>query len=302
MSVLLLAGASDPQGKRVRASLRDLGVDTIPFDAGAYPERGLLSIDGRSIRLGRKVLPDIHAVYIRGLGIHPLTPGFEEDLALRPQGLIAQCDEKRALLESLLLELETRGARLVNSLEANAQHARKPLQLRRLQAAGVPVPRWIATNNAAEVRRFTRDVGEVVYKPLSGGATVRRLSALDLSPDRLDALKVAPVLFQEFVEGVSVRAYVVGRKVVAAAEIHSPELDYRRDTTAVMPTRLTSAERRACLTAAKACGMRFTGVDLIRGAEDFALLECNPSPMFAAFERATGFDIAGPLARLLSAT
>ena len=47
--------------------------------------------------------------------------------------------------------------------------------------------------------------------------------------------------------------------------------------------------------------MRFTGVDLRRREDgSFAVLECNPSPMFAAIERRTGAaSVTAALAGLL---
>ena len=203
------------------------------------------------------------------------------------------------MLESLLLMLQQQGSALINSLEANYQHRRKPYQLALLEGRGLPVPRWLATNNPDHVREFVRSVGQAVYKPLAGGATVRLVEKRDLSKQRLAALAVAPVLFQEYIRGAAVRAYVVGRRVVAAAEIHSSEIDYRRDEAAVVPTRVSRAERAACFAAARACGMAFTGVDLIRHAAGFHILECNPSPMFATFEEKTGQDVAGPLSEFL---
>ncbi|MBI5095142.1 MAG: ATP-grasp domain-containing protein [Candidatus Hydrogenedentes bacterium] len=244
-------------------------------------------------------LPTPSSVYVRGLACHPLLPDLAEDLETRPRGVIAQCAEKRAMLESLLRCFQKYGARLVNSLEANAQHSQKPFQLTLLQSAGLPVPQWLATNNPEAVREFARHVRHAVYKPLAGGATVRKLEKRDLSTKRLSALAAAPVLFQELVEGTSIRAYVVGRRVVAAAAIDSTELDYRRKEDAVTPARLTPRERHAALTAARVCGMHFTGVDLIRSQKRFVVLECNPSPMFAVFEEKTGLDVAGPLADFL---
>lgn len=299
MTVLILGAKRDPQAVRVARAIRAAGGRAIHYDAVAFPEGAVLSFEDGALRLGRRAVPLPRSAYLRGLAVHPLAPGFEEDLKTRPRGLIAQCDEKRALLESVLLTLERRGTRLVNSLEANEQHSRKPYQLELLRASGLPVPRWLATNDPKAVRAFVRQVGRAVYKPLAGGATVREVLPEDLSEERLEALAAAPVLFQEFVEGVSVRAYVVGRRVAAAAEICSPELDYRRAEEAVVPTRLRPDERRAALAAARACSMTFAGVDLIRRADGFHLLECNPSPMFATFERKTGLDVAGPLAALL---
>jgi glutathione synthase/RimK-type ligase-like ATP-grasp enzyme len=131
---------------------------------------------------------------------------------------------------------------------------------------------------------------------------VRLVEENDLTDERLESLAAAPVLFQEYVPGTPVRAYVVGRRVPAAAEIISPEIDYRRQEDAVIPTALSREERAAALAATRACGMQFTGVDLIRMPKGFRVLECNPSPMFGVFEEKTGLDVAGPLAELLLST
>jgi glutathione synthase/RimK-type ligase-like ATP-grasp enzyme len=268
-------------------------------DTRKFPGETSLALRDGGLFLGRRRLDLPKAAYVRGLCASPFIPEFADDLRTRPKGLLAQCEEKGALLASMLLTLQQRGVLLVNSLEANAQHSRKPFQLELLRNAGIPVPRSIATNDPAAVRRFVREVKRAVYKPIAGGATVREVEPRDLMDDRLSALTLAPVLFQQLVEGVSVRAYVVGRRVVAAAEIHSPELDYRRGEGDVVPCQLSSEERRACVAAARACGMPFTGVDLIRHVEGFAIIECNPSPMFAVFEDKTGLDVATPLAGLL---
>ncbi|NLV44557.1 MAG: hypothetical protein GXY07_08670 [Candidatus Hydrogenedentes bacterium] len=299
MSILIVAGKEDAEARRAAEALRERKAIFSFLDTAAFPGRTRLSQCEDICRMGSRELSVPTMVYLRGLACHPLMPGNEKDLAERPRGFLAQCEEKRSFLESLLLTFERQGVRFVNSLEANSQHSRKPWQLRLLQDAGLPVPRWTATNDPAAVRTFARAVGPCVYKPLSGGATVRLLETRDLSRERLDALKLAPVLFQEYYAGVSVRAYVIGGRVIAAAEIRSEEVDYRRDEREVSPVRLTVAERRAAVTASRACGMAFTGVDLIRGKDGFRVLECNPSPMFAVFEQKTGLDIAGPLAELL---
>jgi glutathione synthase/RimK-type ligase-like ATP-grasp enzyme len=129
----------------------------------------------------------------------------------------------------------------------------------------------------------------LVNTPRGGGGLCRRATAADLRPPRLRALAAAPVLFQEEVAGRNIRVYVVAREVAACYEIVSDALDYRGAETAVHATAPTDAERDACCAAAHACGMPFTGIDIRRRPDGtFALLECNPSPMFAAIERRTG--------------
>ncbi len=300
-SVLIVGPGDDPEANRVARAVRGRGGRVARLDTRAFPERTRVSFRNGDLLVGGRRLEQPGSVYVRSLLCDPLHPEFQDELRTRPHGLLAQTDEKYALLTSVLLTLEGRGARLVNGLEANAQHGRKPYQLELLRTGGLPVPRFLASNDPRAVRGFVRTVRKAVYKPLAGGATVRQVEKRDLTDERLSALALAPVLFQELVEGVPVRAYVVGRRVMAAAEIHSDELDYRRDEQAVVATTLSVGERRAAVRAARVCGMAFSGVDLIRSNRAFTILECNPSPMFAVFEKKAGQDVAEPLAGLLLA-
>ena len=282
--------------------VRQRGDEVLLCDSVAFPEIVRVSFDGDRILIQGKPLPQsIRSAYVRSLGTSYRVPELAKDLKTRPHGLLAQLDECGALMASVACALRAQGVPLVNDLDVNAQHGRKPYQLRLLRDAGLPVPRFLASNDPKAVRSFVRRVERAVYKPLAGGATVREVEPDDLTGERLEALAYAPVLFQELVEGTSVRVYVVGGKAVAAGEIHSTELDYRRREDAVVPARLTASERRAAVSAARACSMRFSGVDLIRAQDRFVVLECNPSPMFAVFEDKTGLDVAGPLAEYLLA-
>ncbi len=297
--ILIVGSPKDPQAKRVASAVRSFGGDAVFLNSALFPERAKFSLENGVLRVGARRYARPTAVYLRGFHAAVLAEDFERDLRERPQGLMAQMDEKSAFLISAMLTYEALGVPVVNGPWVNAQHSNKPYQLALLKRAGLRVPDWIATNDPAAVRRFVRQHRAVVYKPLSGGATVRAVTPADLAADRLAALRFAPVLFQKRIDGVSVRSFVVGNKVVASAELHSTELDYRRKEDAVVATALTPEERRMAVAAAKACGMRFSGVDFIRGPRKPYLLECNPSPMFAVFEDKTGLDVAGPFARYL---
>lgn len=294
-----MAEAGCREAARVFTALETLGTAVQWLDTAAFPAATAATLDPEGFTWAGTPMPRPGCVYVRSLGVNPRLAAHDQDRADRPWGLLAQMDEKRAFLLSLMKIWQDAGTNLVNTPEANAQHGQKPHQLRMIAAAGVPVPPWVATSDGDAVRQFVARVGDAVYKPLSGGATVRRVEPADLADHRLAALATAPVLFQAYVPGVPVRAFAVGRRIAAAAEIHSPELDYRRGETEVVPTALTPGERKAVLAAARACRMAFTGVDFIRSPDGPAVLECNPSPMFAVFEEKTGRDVAGPLARYL---
>ena len=298
--VLIVGGAESPEANLAAAALHGLGVEVTRCDTVGFPHDCALTLRQGAIQMGGKPMRTPRTVYVRGLACHPLTPLFEEDLASRPRGLIAQCDEKRAFLESMLLMLKWRGAKLVNGIRANAQHSRKPWQLDALERAGLPVPRWVVTNNPRHVRELVAATGEVVYKPLAGGAPAQWLGEDDLTDERLESLRLAPVLFQAYVEGTPLRAYVTGNRVAASAEIHASGLDSRQDTRDIVPVQLSASERNTILAATKTCGMSFSAVDCVRSPHGLVLLECNPSPMFAAFEELCGADVSGALAQLLA--
>ncbi len=297
--ILIVGSPQDPQARRVAKAVRDAGGEAVYLNSASFPERAKMSLEDGVLRIGSTRYTKPKAVYLRGFYAHAVSEEFEREMRERPQGLMAQVDEKLAFLNSAMLTFEAQDIPVVNGPWINAQHSNKPYQLALLKRAGLRVPAWIATNDPSAVRTFAAKHGAVVYKPLSGGATVRALEKHDLQRERLSALKHAPVLFQKRIEGVSVRAYVVGRRVVAAAELHSTELDYRRKEDAVLATKLSAEERRMVIAAAKACGMRFSGVDFIRGPRKPYVLECNPSPMFAVFEDKTGLAVAEPFARYL---
>jgi hypothetical protein len=298
--IAILGSAPDPQVLRVQHELEALGALHHLIDTGRFPEEAPLGLSPDGVHSEGRSIPRPRAAYIRGLACHPLRPSLAGILAEHPRRVIAAMEEKRALLESLLLSWGAQGTRLFNPPESNAQHSRKPWQLQILQQAGLPVPAWIATSDPDALRAWMDSHPQAVYKPLAGGATVRMVTPEDLAPERLEQLQAAPVLFQQYIEGTSIRVYVVEGRVVAAGEIRSQHLDYRRGEDAVLPATLRADEEAMATKAAEATGMPFTGVDLIRSTTRTWILEANPSPMFAVFEEKTGLNIAAPLAQALS--
>ena len=299
----------DPQVARVAEYLRGRGAEPTVISLGDFPARLRLSVWDGAARVGGEALPAASSWYVRSL---PMTmPFFDfdprveaagvEELAARWRNLYAAERERQSFITGFVLALGRAGARLVNPPAALDQHFVKLEQLARLRAAGLPVPRTLATNDPEEVLRFHAEAGPLVYKPLAGGALCRRVGAEDLEGARLKALARAPVLFQEEVRGRNLRAYVVGGRVVAAYEILSDEVDYRGSETGLTEVDLSGEEEDAAVRAAGACGMSFTGLDLKRREDGtFALLECNPSPMFAGIERWTKrAPVTAALAELL---
>ena len=64
---------------------------------------------------------------------------------------------------------------------------------------------------------------------------------------------------------------------------------------------LPSDVRRRCVAVARACGLDYTGIDLVRTPKDeYVFLEANSEPAWLWIEDATGLPITRDLAALLA--
>lgn len=108
-------------------------------------------------------------------------------------------------------------------------------------------------------------------------------------------------LIQEFIEesiGVDIRAFVVGNKVVASMRRQSLDDDFRSNIhqggegTAV---KLTEAENKTALRAAKAMGLPICGVDLMQSARGPLVLEVNSAPGLEGIETVTNRNVAAKI-------
>jgi len=312
----IIGAPGDPQVAAVADHLRGRGVEPVVLDLAPFPGAACMSLlDGVPTAAG----VDVNAVtawYVRSVplplpfqpldeGAGPVGDTTVDEVVVRSRHSYAAGRERRSFLFSFLGALEHRGALFFNRPVLLSQHFLKLDQLERLRRASVPVPRTLATNDPEAVIEFARSSSAgIVYKPVAGGGFCRRVTEEDLAPQRLRLLAKAPVLFQEEILGRNIRVYVVGYRVVASYEILSEELDYRGSETGVLQTPLSNEEDAAACRAALACQLPFTGIDIRRRPNGgFAVLECNPSPMFSGIERMTRDpSVSRALAELLVAS
>jgi glutathione synthase/RimK-type ligase-like ATP-grasp enzyme len=103
---------------------------------------------------------------------------------------------------------------------------------------------------------------------------------------------------QERIERDNVRAFVLGDRVIGAAEVvplTPSEVDSRRGDSRVWRIALPEETARTAVAAARRWGMPFSAVDFMRESATgrFVLLKCNLAPFFVNFEAWTGLDISG---------
>lgn len=181
----------------------------------------------------------------------------------------------------------------------------RSLQL--LSRAGLGLPKTAFMNFSKDSELLLKEVGgaPVIVKLLEGtqglGVVLAETKKAAMSViEAFNGLK-ARVIVQEFIsesKGADVRAFVVDGKVVGAMKRQGKEGEFRsnlhRGGKATL-IKLSVAEKKAAIDAAKAMGLSIAGVDLLQSNRGPLILEVNSSPGLEGIEGATKVDIAGKI-------
>jgi ribosomal protein S6--L-glutamate ligase len=106
------------------------------------------------------------------------------------------------------------------------------------------------------------------------------------------------ILVQSFIkeaEGRDIRAFVVGRRIVATMERHGAEGDFRSNLHrggSAEKAVLSPIEKRTALKAAHSMGLNVAGVDMLRSSTGPVVVEVNSSPGLEGIEKSTAVDVA----------
>lgn len=118
----------------------------------------------------------------------------------------------------------------------------------------------------------------------------------------------AYILVQEFIkeaQGADLRCFVVDGKVVASMKRQAPAGEFRSNLHrggSSSKIKLSPEERSAAVRAAKAMGLRVTGVDLLRSNHGPVIMELNSSPGLEGIEKASEIDVAGKIIQFIEKT
>lgn len=297
MAILILGDESEDHARYVAERLRERGEETAFLNSSDFPRRVQIALDparregeiawpGRTLRTS-----DVRAIYWRSY--HGVLP---PELPDEEQSFIAAHDSL-GLFDSLLRMLP---CRWINGWDGYQLHQAKPAALARVAALGVPVPATVVGNHAAAILEFAARHSRCIFKPVQGGAHAERLTREQLTDDALARLTISPVTVQEEIEGVDVRVFVAGQRVLAC-EVRTEVLDFRNDpnpTIVAIDLPLEIVERSKQIAAA--LHLAWTGIDYRRRRdEEYVFLEANPSPMFLGFESRCGLPLTEALVDLL---
>jgi len=118
--------------------------------------------------------------------------------------------------------------------------------------------------------------------------------------DCLLKLQGREVLFQEFIsesQGHDVRAFVIGKKVMAVMERVSknPKTEFRSNLSLggrAQATPLSPQEEALCIDVVQTLKLDYAGVDFVRSHRGPLILEVNPCPGFEGIENCSHSNIA----------
>jgi RimK family alpha-L-glutamate ligase len=285
LRVAVLGSTGGWHAKRIERALTARGHECgfAPVTRMVGRIEGGLSVRGRELALER-----CDVVLVRGI-----PRGSLEQVVFRVDALHA---------------LGAAGVRAVNGAKAIERTVDKFLASALLARAGLPTPRTIVCERAADAVDALAELGgDVIVKPLFGsmGLGMVRVEDRDVAQRVFRALELERAVYylQETLPhtGCDVRALVVGERVVASIERIGDgwRTNLARGAHA-RPVRLDATRERLGVRAAAALGADYAGVDLLRVADgrDY-VLEVNGIPGWQGVERATGVDVAAALAEHL---
>ena len=212
---------------------------------------------------------------------------------------------------AVLRQFEMMGVYPVNESVAIGRSRDKLRSLQLLARDGVGLPVTAFAHDSKRTDDLLNIVGgaPVVIKLLEGtqGIGVVLSETHKSAKSVIEAFHGADVaiLVQEFIkeaEGRDIRAFVVGRSLLAAMERKGAEGDFRsnlhRGGSARM-IELTPLEKSTALKAARSMGLNVAGVDMLRSGHGPVVMEVNSSPGLEGIEKATGVDVAEAIIRFV---
>ena len=212
---------------------------------------------------------------------------------------------------SVVRQFEMMGTYTINESVAISRSRDKLRSLQLLSRKGIGLPRTGFASKPDKVDDLIKNVGgaPVVIKLLEGtqGIGVVLAETKKAAESIIEAFMglKANILVQEFIkeaDGADIRCLVVGDKVVAAMKRQGAEGEFRSNLHrggSAEVVKLSPAERKTAVDAAKAMGLNMCGVDILRANSGPVVMEVNSSPGLEGIETATGKDVAKLIIQLL---
>ncbi len=207
---------------------------------------------------------------------------------------------------SIVRQFEMQNVFTTNSSISIVRSRDKLRSLQILAKAGVGIPKTVFAREVADFDGVLDLVGgaPVIIKVARGthgnGVVLAETKKAALAVMQAFNVENVNFLVQEFISesaGEDIRAFIVNGHVVASMRRKSIEGDFRSNLHqggGGEPIKLTDAERKTAVKAARTMGLTVCGVDMLRSKEGPLVLEVNSSPGFQ-IEKITSRDVASKI-------
>ncbi len=214
---------------------------------------------------------------------------------------------------AIVRQFETMGVYCLNAAAAIGASRDKLLAHQVLAMHGIGMPNTAFAMQSRDTKGIVNLAGgsPVVVKLLEStqGKGVVLAETKKAAESLIDAFRGlnAHFLVQEFVKeasGTDIRCLVVGGKVVGSIMRTAQPGEFRSNLHqggSAKAVKLTTAERRTAIKAAKVLKLNVAGVDILRSDSGPKVLEVNSSPGLEGIEKATGKDIASQIIETIEA-
>lgn len=309
--ILILSTNDDAHALAVLRELTEIRREVRVLDLSAFPQRVALNARFSNVKshLGLGCNSDMldfeecGAVWWR----RPQTPRISPRIHDERDRLFAfnECQEALAGVWPSL------DAFWINDPMRDQAAHRKLYQLRVARDVGLRVPETLVSNCPTSARAFLERLGptNVIYKPFAATAEDWRETRLlrENEAELLHLVRLAPVIFQEFVPAIcDLRVTIVGDQIFPAA-IYSPQGAYEFDcrmelgNCRIEATTLPPGVAASLRDLMQRLGIVYGAVDLRRtGDGEHVFLEVNPAGQWLFIEVATQQPIARAVASLLA--
>lgn len=205
---------------------------------------------------------------------------------------------------ALIRQFDAMGAYCLNTADAITQSRDKLLATQIFAKNDIHIPITGFANSPLDTKDLIKMVNgaPLIIKLLEStqGKGVVLAETTKAAESVINAFKSVKtnILVQEFIKeanGQDIRCFVVNGKVVASMQRQAAKGEFRANIHqggTASKIKITPAERKLAIKAAKILNLPVAGVDIIRSNKGPLLLEVNSSPGLEGIEAATGLDIA----------
>jgi len=183
----------------------------------------------------------------------------------------------------------------------------KLLQLKIAKEVGLKLPKTIVTNDPMVIwNKIQKEKKKWIIKPLSTGklsdSTVTYTNLLDgvSSESDLESLRIAPHIFQEFIEKeYDLRITVVDKNFFPVKIYSSNKLDWRTGENKYEKTEIPEDLKYKCLSYMRKFSLPFCAFDFVYFKGDYYFLEGNPNGQWLWLELEVNIPISEAIVNAL---